>query len=142
MSTVTEAKPNRVSDWENHEVKGQGLACKMVYEDNLERVAALRSRQEAYELSLPKDPKEALLAISKANSGQMDFTEEGNYAAIAALEIVNELARSRAIKDISPDVIFWLTERGLEAMKRIEEISRYSYEVAHQFHELHEPYRA
>ena len=137
-----ETQPTRVTDWENREVKGSALASKVIHEGHNDRVAELRSRQEVYQKSLPKDPTEALRAISKANCGGFDFCDDGNFGAKAALDIMLELTRVRALDEIDQDVVFWLVSQGCEAMDRAIEVSRLTNDIASQFHERHEPFSA
>lgn len=135
--------PQPIQDWENREVHGEGMACKTVHDDHVSKVAELRQRQEAYEASLPKDQAKALTEINKVlcDSGDLDSPE---YAARAALTIINELAAKGGMDD-SPQMnnaVYWLSEKGLDGLQLIETGVKRSKDIAHQFHPAHDKYRA
>ncbi|MBB06341.1 MAG: hypothetical protein CML03_12660 [Pseudooceanicola sp.] len=136
-------EPRPIQDWENLQVKGDGMACKEVYDDHVARVAELRQRQEAYEASLPKEPLEALAEINHTLHDMRDASEP-QYAARAALEIIHQLADHGALDDSDQmkDAIYWLSGQGLEALTLIEDGARKAVNIAHQFHPMHKVYRA
>lgn len=135
--------PTPIHDWENRQVKGEGMACKKVYDDHVAKVAELRERQEAYEASLPKDPLEALADINLTLKDTSDIGEP-QYAARAALEIIHQLATHGALDDSDQmkDAIYWLASQGLDGLRIIEDGTRRATNIARQFHPLHTVYRA
>ncbi len=138
----TEA-PTPIQDWENRQVKGEGMACKKVHDDHVAKVAELRQRQEAYEASLPKDPLEALAEVNRALK-DMRETSEPQYAARAVLEIIHQLAIHGALDDSAhmEDAICWLTNQGLNGLKIIEDGTHRATDIARQFSPMHIVYRA
>lgn len=127
--------PHPVQSWENRQVKGEALSSKCVHEQHVAKVAELRSRQEAYEASLPKEPGEALSEISRVLTG-LDDSSEPQYAARAALEIIHQLTSFNALDDSEEmnDAIRWLSIQGLDGLKAIETASKRASDIAHQFH--------
>ncbi|MFD1341447.1 hypothetical protein [Litorisediminicola beolgyonensis] len=135
--------PRPVSEWENNNVSGQACTCKRVHEKHVEEVKALRQRQEAYEASLPKEPLEALRAIS-AKMVVFEDQDDSSEAIRAALTLINELATHRIDLDY-PDMhqaLYWLTSEALTGFKEIERSNREAYKIARQFSPSHEPFRA
>ena len=132
-----------IQDWENREVKGEGMACKTVYDSHVAKVAELRQRQEAYEASLPKDPLEALAEINRTLKDTREMSEP-QYAARAALEIIHQLATYGALDDSDQmnEAVYWLSCQGLDGLTLIEDSARKAMNIAHQFHPMHEACRA
>ena len=130
--------PTPIQDWENREVKGEGMACKSVYDDHVAKVAELRERQEAYEASLPKDPLEALAEINRTLKDTRELSEP-QYAARAALEIIHQLATHDALDDSDQmkDAIYWLAGQGLDGLKIIDDGARRATNIAQKFHPMH-----
>lgn len=141
-SSKTEA-PRPIQDWENDEVKGEGMACKKIHDRHVAKVAELRERQEAYEASLPKDPLEALEEISRTLMDMGDI-DGPSYAPRAALEILHQLSTHGALDESEQmkHAIFWLVGRGLEGLGANEDAARRAKNIAHQFHPSHIPYKA
>lgn len=135
--------PTPVHDWENNQVEGKALVCKKIYDQHVERTAALRERQEAYEASLPKDPIEALQEIDRALL-DIRCTSQPAYAARAALEIIYQLATHGALDDSEPlrESVYWLAGQGLNGLKATEDTTRRARNIAHQFHSRHQAFQA
>jgi len=63
-----------VSDCQNREVKGLALSASYVFDENIERVKALREQQQQFLSSLPEEPSEVISqALEIMHSGG------GNY---------------------------------------------------------------
>lgn len=136
-----DARP--IEDWENRAVKGHALMAASLFADHMAKVAELRGQQEAYEASLPKEPLDALADINRTIKDVTDL-DSPEYAARAALEIVNQLATYAALdnSDNLKDALFWLSDRGLKGMDGIEAAAARVRQTAYQFSPFHREFRA
>lgn len=135
--------PRPVADWENRAVNGAARACKRIHESEVAKVAELRQRQEEYEASLPKEPLDALSEINRCLHDTRDISAP-EYAVRAALEIIHQLATHDAL-DESAEMkyaIHWLSGQAIQALTSIEGGTRRARNIAHQFHSMHETFRA
>ena len=137
---IEDARP--IQDWENRQVDGKGRACKRVYDDHVAKVSELRQRQEAYEASLPKDRQAALEAISKLSIRDLRDVYENDCAARLAFVIIYELA-DKIEEDVDiTDALKWLSRLGRDAVDRLDADMQKVHNIAHQFHDMREVYRA
>lgn len=142
-NTQKTAAPRPVDAEENREVDGHGLVCKKNFERHVATVAKLRARQEAYEESLPKDPVEALEEIRRALKDGSAMSEP-EYAARAALEIIHQLTLHKALdgSDQMCDALAWLTDKGLDALKALEDGTSRAHDISRRFHKAYIPFEA
>lgn len=103
----------------------------------------LRQRQEACGASLPKEPQEALLEIERTIK-YGEETDSTEYAARAALTIISEMTMRRGLDDSNEmnDAIYWLTRRGLEGLELIENSAIKVEEIARQFCQERQAFKA
>lgn len=138
----TEASTS-VTDWENRDVKGAALCCKLIHEQEQDKIKALREQQAAYVANLPKEPLDALNEINRVLADPRDLCEP-EYGARAALTIINRLATGYALNDdVSlSEAIHWLSGIGLDSMDALQAGNQRSRAIAGQFSEHHQPFEA
>lgn len=118
-----------ISDWENNSVKGLALTADKVFEDEMERVNAMRAQQQAYLDSLPSEPEEIIRAASKLMHTELgaypDGFEEALHLSVAleALVKVGELDSEGLDRDAANYIAADISTRLMNTRRSLDRIS-------------------